>query len=173
MPGTFYAVEVQREILFKFLEKFKQDARPFALKLKTMRMSKGTYSYLLNGCGEKTSKKVLETMRAYLEDREPKWALPVSDPEFFYCFSCELIKDIARRQDRWTCGDCSNEINRNLRAKNPALYDFLRKRWRKENRERFLKQRQRQYLRKTYGKLAGCVELINEIKKEYTNASEK
>lgn len=167
--GTYYPREAQLEILDRFLDKFGADERTFAEKLKAIRMSKGGYSHLINDKGDRISKKVLETMRAYLEDREPKWALPKEGE--FYCYSCETIQPEGQlvRQNKWECKSCKKAFETRWKAMNRPAYRARQNRYRALHRDHILIVRRRAYLRKTYGKFAGCIELIQKIKEEYRN----
>ena len=112
----------------EFLEKFAQDKRHTKEKLKDIGLAKNTWISLKRS-RMKPAKKTIETMRAYLENRRPKFEF-VKDGEF-YCCTCEQVKPISNqnRVDRWTCKTCSNKQKTNWRQKNwPNFLAFKRNR---------------------------------------------
>lgn len=99
----------------------------------------------------KPAKKTIETMRAYLENRRPKFEL-VKDGEF-YCCTCERIKPLSAQtpRDRWTCKTCANRHKTNYRKKNwLAFLEFKRAR----------------NFRLKYGLMAPVMRTYLEVKKE-------
>lgn len=143
-----------------FLAKLNSSKKSLNERLKEAHLGKGTYSNILNG--KTLSKKTLELMTAYLDDRVPKFL--ETQPSKFYCFSCQENLPEETRAHRWACKPCVYKINRKSKTKTQ-----LKMSTNKNLRSYFLKKKQRNYLNRKYGSLGKCMELILEIKKEYKN----
>jgi predicted RNA-binding Zn-ribbon protein involved in translation (DUF1610 family) len=165
---TTYSEEFIAEMIQNFLNKFRSDPRSFSEKLKVIGLSKGGYSHLLNG-KNKPNKRTIEVMRAYLEDRPSKFHLIQEGQSF--CSSCEQILSSSEMRDEWVCCKCRNEINWASKKRTGAYQRSLVIRALKRNeageyRERYLRQKRSYYLRRNYGVMAKCMELIQVIRKE-------
>jgi hypothetical protein len=176
MPVTHYTEEFRRELLLQFLEAFRKDKRRLVEKLKLAHLSKGTYSRFLNNQESLPSKQSLEAMRAYLEGRPPRYTLVKKDEA--YCYSCEQIVASIIMKNRWTCKPCKNEAHNASRLR--TNYYARRKPFRYVEvlkpgpaRDAFLQYRRRYYLRRNYGKLASCVELVRQINQEIKNVQKE
>lgn len=170
MAVTHYTPEFINELREQFIIKFNTDSGGFATKLKLIQMPKGTYSSLLNDA-HPPKKKTLEMMRAYLENRVPKWTLVKAGE--FYCYSCEEIYPVEKRKNEWVCKACSHEVNSKVKTKKREKYILLKRQWYARTvmvpgkyRMEVLYKKKAHYLKKNYGKLAACVELIEQIRKQ-------
>lgn len=155
---TKYSDEEINSLRERFVRRFNEDVRPFKEKLNSIQIPKGTYSNLLSR--EKTPKKhTLESIRAYLENRPPKFTLVKKGES--YCSACELIHPTGEMKDKWTCKECALEINLKTRANNKDKYIQMKRNWyaRTVGMRRI----------KKYGTLADCVDLISRIKEELKN----
>lgn len=140
------------DITEQFLEKFKKDPRFMNDKLKSIGLAKNTY-LSLKYKRMVPRKKTLETIRAYLENRRPKFE--AVDPKVnFYCCDCEQIKPLKEQLDRWFCRRCTNK----------SKYLSRKRHWTK-----VLAYRREYKLKKSYGEFAPCMRTILEIKKEIRN----
>lgn len=169
---TKYTDEEVATLTARFLRKLRASKLPLKARLKEVGMPKGTYSSLINS-KHRPSKKVMETMRAYLEGRDPKFKL--CGPNERYCCSCESILPESSFKDRWVCKACHNEVDyhsrtrtgywlkwkvtRRLMVAKPGTY-----------RDKFLENRRQYYLRRNYGAFAKCVETIKRVRKEIQDA---
>jgi predicted RNA-binding Zn-ribbon protein involved in translation (DUF1610 family) len=168
---TSYSQDYMDQLTVQFLAKFKADRRPFAAKLRVIHIPKGTYSHLINGKGT-PRKTTIEAMRAYLENRPPKFTLVMAGEA--YCFSCENIVPLADMRTRWECLHCRSEIAYRSKVRTGYYERYkvvrrIRNRTPGEYRDRILRHRRGYYLRKNYGALAKCVEIIRLIRKEVPN----
>lgn len=168
---TKYTKEYVENIIDQFLEKFGMDSRPFAEKLNGMYMSRGTYSQIKN---ERFvhRKRVIELMRAYLENRTPKHKTVAHDQG--YCCECETVVSKPEMRDEWSCRKCKNQANYINGIKTGSLlkYQKMRNLMRQrpgEVRNKYLAQRRAAFLRRNYGELAKCIELIRTLREEIRN----
>lgn len=136
-------------LVHKFIEKFNSDRRTFAEKLKAVGIARDTWATIKYN-RRVPKKKTVEAMRAYLENRPPKYDL-VTSPTEFYCCTCEKGVPISRRHDQWTCKSCCNVIRYRSRKKNWDVY---------------LVKKKTRNLKLKYGSFATCMRTIIDIKKE-------
>lgn len=165
---TVYSKEYTDDLVRQFLAKFKSDKRKFDPKLKVIGLSKGGYSYILN-TGKIRGKRIIETLRAYVEDRVPKFAnLPGG---YSFCGGCEEVFTVTEMKDQYHCKLCQSEMNYESKIRT-GYYAFYKKiRYSRmlepgKYRDEYLSKRRNYHRRRTYGSLAKCVDLINELKKE-------
>lgn len=165
MRKTSYTKEYIEDLRMSFLSAFNKDKRIFSVKLYSIGMPKGTYSRVLNG--DPVKKMAIERMRAFLEKREPKFLNLKQDQA--YCHTCEQITLKSLMKDAWRCKKCKGEEDKVYRQNHPIQYSITRRLWRLNNRDHYLQSRRKSYLRKHYGKFAGCVETIMNLSKEIKN----
>src|SRR5690242_20460049 len=90
----------------QFLEKFGEDERIMDEKLHSIGLAKNTYLDIKYQRRQPT-KKTIETIRAYVENRRPKFE--AVDPKInFYCCFCEEVMPLIKQHDRWACRPCDN-----------------------------------------------------------------
>ena len=168
---THYTEEYVKDLIDKFLDKFATDEKPFGEKLRNMYMSRGTYSQIKNKRFVHR-KRVLELMRSYLEGRTPKHKT-LTDAQG-YCCECETVFTKEEMKDEWTCRKCKNQSKyiSGLVTGKLSRYYAMRSMMRKshgEARAKYLAQRRAAFLRRNYGELARCVELIRTLSEEIRN----
>lgn len=172
-----YSEEYTQQMVTLFFDRFYSDPTPFAKKLKSAHLSKGSFSHLKNKKSVPT-KHTLEILRAYLENRPPAFTLVREDE--FYCSGCELVLPIEKSKDQWICILCANEINQRSKIKTRFYERYKLTRYAHiripgKQRDQFLQKRRAYYLNKNYGVLAKCIEMVQSIKKEiaYEKRSKK
>lgn len=137
------------ELRDKFLEKFGADERTFKEKLKAIGLAKATYSDFKYKRRE-PKKKTIESVVAYLENRQAKHDLV--DPDVnFYCCTCETVLPNEVKRDKWTCKPCKNLETYKSRKNHWAMH---------------LAKKRAYKLTKRYGKFASCMRTILTIKEE-------
>lgn len=175
MPITKYSEEYCEDLTVRFLAALKRDKRTLIVKLQLAYLPKGTYSHLLHRTAKRPAKTTLESMRAYLENRPPKFTLV--KPGEAYCYFCEDIFPKDRFRDPWTCIVCKNKINYACKLRTGFYERYKRDRYAKFKvegpaRQQFLEKRSNYYAETRYGKLGKCVQVIRKIKKEIKDAQE-
>lgn len=167
---TKYSEDYKDQLMADFFKAFRKDPRKFVEKLKACSMAKGTYSYLLNG-KTRPDKRSIESMRAFIENRAPKYTLVQAGE--FYCGCCEqILAESARASgNQWECTKCHTEVKYNSmhRTGNYQKYQryrFIMQGTPGEYRDRYLAKRRSYYLKVNYGKFAKCMEMVMKLKKE-------
>lgn len=165
---THYTQDYIDHLLVQFLKSFNEDPLPFALKLKRISISKGAYSDLINQ-KRTPHKRTIESMRAFIEKRVPKFLL-VSEKEK-YCGSCEEIYLNAAMKDPWICKKCFSQVVIKSKKSNGYYIRYNKIRYKKIlapgiERERYLLSRRRYHLKRNYGSLAKCMEMVKKLRKE-------
>ena len=165
---TSYSTEYQENIRHLFLLKFEADKRTAKAKLEAIGMSKGGLHSLIHKPTASMKKRTIETMRAYLENRQPRFK---TKDGYGWCSGCEEVKFNPEFRDKWTCFKCHEAMDMKSAKNTGRYYKALTKRLIKQKtpgiyRTKYLGKKRLLHLKKNYGEFYKCILMVRKLRKE-------